>query len=305
MAGSPTIVVVGSYMRDFVIGVDSFPTPGETRFGHGFFTADGGKGSNQAVQAARCGVRVAIVASIGADPNGRAARERWANEEIDDSSVAVRSDEATGVAMILVDDEGRNQIVVDAGANGRLKAGDVDRAAGLIERADLVVAQLEVPEATVRRAFEIARAAGVTTLLNVAPAPASPIGALLASTDILVANEVEATALARSTGSRRDGNALRTALGVGTLVVTLGARGARVFAGEDEICRRPPDVGTIVDTTGAGDAFIGAFAARWVQGREIARALGWGLAAGSLACTAAGTVPSFAGRREIAALAGE
>lgn len=309
MGTNRRIVVVGSYMRDQVMRVDAFPRPGETRIGHGYFSTHGGKGSNQAVQAARCGAEVAMVAAVGADANGRAALDLWAREGIDHAAVAICPDAATGVAMILVDASGQNQIVVDAGANMALTPADVDRAGQAIEGAGLVVAQLETPPETVRRAFEIARAFGVTTLLNTAPAPAGPIDDLIALTDMLVANEVEAAILAglpaESGFDRAAGARMAAAIGVRVLVVTAGADGAYLFPrGADPVHRPAPPVGAIVDTTGAGDAFIGAFAARLVETHDPVAATAWGLAAGSLACTRAGAVASLAGGDDVRALAG-
>lgn len=302
------IVVVGSYMRDQVMRVDAFPRPGETRIGHGYFATHGGKGSNQAVQAARCGAAVAMIGAVGDDENGRGAMALWAAEGIDRSGGVVRSGLATGVAMILVEEGGENQIVIDPGANMSLSPADLDALEETIAGASLVVAQLETPVATVRRAFEIARSAGVTTLLNTAPAPAAPIGELVALTDILIANEGEAASLAglpattrfdRETGAR-----MAESIGVRVLVVTAGADGAWLFArGADPLHRAPPPVAAIVDTTGAGDAFIGAFAARLVETHDLAAAMAWGVTAGSLACTRAGAVASLAAGEEVERLA--
>jgi ribokinase len=309
MASGRGIVVVGSYMRDLVMRVDAFPQPGETRIGHGFFATHGGKGSNQAVQAARCGADITMIGSIGDDPNGHAALALWAGEGIGHAHVAVRPGIATGVAMILVDAAGENQIVIDPGANMRLAPADVEAAEAAIAGAALVVAQLETPVASVHRAFEIARAAGVTTLLNTAPAPAAPIDGLIALADILVANEGEAASLAGQPPAarldREAGRCMASAIGVRVLVITAGADGAWLFARGTDVVHRPaPAVGAIADTTGAGDAFIGAFAARLVESHDLGAAMGWGVAAGSLACTKPGAVPSLAGADDVRRLAG-
>jgi ribokinase len=303
MSAGPQIVVVGSYMRDSFIRVDRFPAPGETVFGSGHFMAHGGKGSNQAVQAARCGAGVAMVAALGDDENGQGALDLWAREGLATSGVVVRRDRATGIAMIVVDGAGENQIIIDAGANLTLCLEDIDRAGEAICAAALVVAQLEVPVGAVRRAFEIARSAGVATLLNTAPAPRQPIADLVDLTDILVANEAEAAALTGISDRLGLSAGVRMAaqLAPELLVVTAGSQGAYLFGATPEgVHVRPPHVGRIVDTTGAGDAFIGAFASNWVETRDAASALRWGLAAGSLACTAPGALPSFETREAIA-----
>lgn len=302
------IVVVGSYMRDQVMRVDAFPRPGETRIGAGYFATHGGKGSNQAVQAARCGAAVAMVSAVGDDENGRGALALWTTEGIGHADVALRRGVATGVAMILVDAAGENQIVIDPGANMSLAPADIEAAEERIAGAGLVVAQLETPVASVRRAFEIARAAGVTTLLNTAPAPAAPIDDLVTLTDILIANEGEAASIAGLTEAARfdlkAGARMAEAIDVRVLVVTAGADGAYLFARGAEVVHRPaPGVGPIVDTTGAGDAFIGAFAARLVETHDLAAAMAWGVSAGSLACMRAGAVASLAAGHEVRRLA--
>ena len=302
------IVVVGSYMRDQVMRVDAFPRPGETRIGHGYFATHGGKGSNQAVQAARCGAAVAMIGAVGDDENGRGAMALWAGEGIGHADVAVRLGVATGVAMILVDTAGENQIVIDPGANMSLAPADIEAAEARSDAASHLVAQLETPVASVRRAFEIARDAGVTTLLNTAPAPAAPIGDLVALSDILIANEGEAASLAglaETAGFNIEtGTRMAEAIGVRVLVVTAGAQGACLFAhGSQALHLTPPPVAEIVDTTGAGDAFIGAFAARLVETHDLAASMAWGVAAGSLACTRAGAVVSLAAGEDVERLA--
>jgi ribokinase len=307
MKAHPAIVVVGSYMRDLVMNVDMFPKPGETRFGHGHFAADGGKGSNQAVQAARCGATVAMVAAVGDDDNGRGALAMWSREGVDAAHVMMRSNFATGVAMILVESGGQNEIAIDAGANLSITPDDVEQAAEAIANATLVIAQLEVPALAVRTAFELARAAGTATLLNAAPAPRRPIGELMSLTDILIVNEVEAAALAgiEAEIDAETGQAIADTLGLETLIITAGANGAYLLRrGAAALHEAPPHIDRVVDTTGAGDAFIGAFAARFVETGDAAAALGYGLAAGTLACTVAGALPSFRTLEDISPIVG-
>jgi ribokinase len=204
------------------------------------------------------------------------------------------------MATILVDAAAENVIVVDSGANAHLAPAHVDAGASLIGAAAVVVAQLETPPAATARAFEIARAAGAATLLNAAPAPEAIDVALLALTDILVVNEGEGRAISGVPETIRIGEALLR-LGPSTVVVTLGGHGAVLFErGRPPITATPPPV-TVLDTTGAGDAFAGAFAARWAVTRDVGAALAWGVAAGSLACTRKGAAASCADAAEIAA----
>ncbi|HZS85349.1 MAG TPA: PfkB family carbohydrate kinase [Stellaceae bacterium] len=304
MADNPRIVVIGSYNRDIGMRVDRFPRPGETRMGDGYLESHGGKGSNQAVQAARCGAAVAIIAALGADAHGAAARALWRAEGIDAEAVATRAEAATGAALILVDAAGRNAITVAPGANATLSAEDVDRAAARIARAGLVLAQLETPPEATLRAFALARAAGAATLLNAAPAP--PSGALPEAlwelTDFLVVNEIEGGALAGcGAGASPEDVAVALVARLGrAAILTLGRRGALMAArGAAPLARPALDVAA-VDTTGAGDAFAGAFAARWAATRNAESALAWGVAAGSLACLRRGVVPALHRGEEIA-----
>jgi ribokinase len=251
----------------------------------------GGKGSNQAIAAARAGAEVAFVGAIGADAAGQAARTLWAEEGIDARAVAVVDAEATGEALILVDGQGENEIVILAGANAALPVAET-------VAADLVVAQLETPLAATEAAFRAARAQGIATLLNAAPARAVPEG-LLALADILVVNETEAAAmLARSAapGLLAAALAQRHPRGV---VLTAGAGGA-YWAGHDGRQVHAEAIPTtVVDSTGAGDAFIGAFAAALADGATDAAALRRGVVAGALACRRSGAVPSLPQRAEI------
>jgi ribokinase len=289
------IVVVGSYNRDTVLAVPRFPRPGETLAASGMARFHGGKGSNQAIAAARAGAEVAFVGAIGADAAGQAARTLWAEEGIDARAGAVVDADATGEALILVDGQGENEIVILAGANAALPVAETVAA---VAGADLVVAQLETPLAATEAAFRAARAQGIATLLNAAPARAVPEG-LLALADILVVNETEAAAmLARSAapGLLAAALAQRHPRGV---VLTAGAGGA-YWAGHDGRQVHAEAIPTtVVDSTGAGDAFIGAFAAALADGATDAAALRRGVVAGALACRRSGAVPSLPQRAEI------
>jgi len=295
------IIVVGSYNHDVSLSVTRLPAPGETCISLGRLESPGGKGSNQAIQAARAGASTAMIAAIGQDGPGDEAMALWAANGVDTAGVARLADAHTGMAMILVDAAAENVIVVDSGANARLTPQHVDAASEFVGQARLVLAQLETPIPATLRAFEIARAAGGATLLNAAPAPEAIDPALLALTDILIVNEGEGRALCGHDTAAAIGEALLRRIGK-AVVVTLGARGAMLFEH-----RRPPHAAApppveVIDTTGAGDAFTGAFAARWVAAQDARAALGWGLAAGALACTARGAAQSCADAARIQAL---
>jgi ribokinase len=293
------IVVIGSYNRDTVLRVPRFPKPGETLAAAGLARHHGGKGSNQAVAAARAGAVVAMVAAIGADAAGQGALDLWRIEGIDARHVARDPALPTGEALILVDDAGENEIVIIAGANAALAPPPMDAFAD----AALVVAQLETPPATTLAAFAAARAAGAVTLLNAAPAQPLP-DALLAATDLLVVNETEAARLAGRDGAPQvlaGALAPRFRRGV---VLTAGAAGAvRARPGAGPIHAPAPAV-QVADSTGAGDAFIGAFAAALAEGLDDAAALRRGVVAGALACRVAGAVPALPDRAAILAAGG-
>ena len=277
---TPDLVVVGSYNLDIGIRLARFPSPGETLFASGLTRGHGGKGSNQAVQAARHGARVAMLAAIGDDPAGEDAIRLWSGESIDTSGVAVRKGLPTGTAFISVDAGGENQIVVVSGANASLTAADVDAARDLIGGARVVLAQLEVPPEAIIASFRIGRAAGATTMLNAAPAIADLPPALLALTDFLIVNESEAEQI----GANLQG---KVALGV---VTTLGARGARLASSDGAAIDLAAPSVRVVDTTGAGDAFVGAFAACWIRSADALQATRAGIAAGSKACGTPGAL---------------
>ncbi|MFI4936459.1 MAG: ribokinase [Caulobacterales bacterium] len=295
------IVVVGSYNRDLSFSVARLPAPGETCLSLGRLDSPGGKGSNQAIQAARCGAATAMIAAIGSDAAGDEAISLWAANGIATQNVVRLAGHPTGMATILVDAMAENVIVVDSGANAHLAPAHVEAAAALIAAARLVVAQLETPVAATARAFEIARANGVATLLNAAPAPEAIEPALLGLTDILVVNEGEGRVLSGHADAPRIGAALLGRVGK-AVVVTLGAKGAVLFEHRRPLLEAAPPQVDVVDTTGAGDAFTGAFAAQWAASGDMDSALAWGVAAGALACTRKGAAASCADAAQIAGL---
>jgi len=288
------ILVIGSYNRDTVLRLERFPAPGETLTALGMAEFHGGKGSNQAVAAARAGGRVALITAIGEDAAGQAAQTLWAAEGI--AAQAVQITEApTGAATILLDAAGENQIIIIPGANAALTL-----APGFTAPADIAVAlaQLETPQAATAALFRALT--GVRRILNVAPA-APILPKLLAATDMLVLNETEAAILAQR---EAEPAALALALAAETMrevIVTAGAAGA-LWARPDGVVidAAPPRV-TVADSTGAGDAFLGAFAAFSAEGYTPEKILRLAVAAGALACTQPGAVPSLPYRTAILA----
>ncbi len=294
------ILVIGSYNRDTVLRVPRFPQPGETLAARALDRFHGGKGSNQAVAAARAGAAVSLAAAIGTDEAAEAALALWAAEGIGAASVHRRAGVPTGEALILLDDRGENEIVIVGGANATLAPEEAVAALGV---SALVLAQLETPVEATLAAFVAARAAGARTLLNAAPAQVLP-EALLDATAILMVNETEAERLAGRSGAPADlaaALASRVAEGV---VLTAGAAGAW-WAARGAAPSHVPAVPTdVVDSTGSGDAFAGAMAAGLAEGLPIEAALRRGATAGALACRRLGAVPSLPRRAEILALGG-
>ncbi|MBI3507394.1 MAG: ribokinase [Proteobacteria bacterium] len=302
----PRIVVVGSYNRDLSFVLRRMPAGGETVIGASLLEGPGGKGSNQAIQAALAGADISMLAAVGADGAGRDALEIWRKAGISTRTVVRKAGIATGSAAILVEAGGENRIVVASGANAGLAAADIRRAGPAIRAAGLVVGQLEVPIAATKAAFALARRAGATTLLNTAPVSGRLPTSLLRLVDILVANEIEARVLTGLPARARPAELARglRRLAGRAAIVTIGAAGAWLAADESRPVHFPAPKTKVVDTTGAGDAFVGAFAARYSRDGEMAAAMRWGIAAGSLACRSRGAAASYARRAAIAGLAG-
>lgn len=297
------IVVLGSLNMDLVARAPHLPLPGETVSGTGFATAPGGKGANQAVAAARLGARTAMIGCVGDDAFGERLRAGLLSDGIDCDALRTVGVCSSGVALIVVDAAGRNAIVVVPGANGLLTPADVDAAEPLLAAATMVVLQLETPLATVEHAARRARALGKTVVLNPAPAPAQALPAsLLALVDYLVPNEIEAAALAgMPVVSVQDallaGQTLRAA-GAATVLVTLGVQGVVTVSAQEQV-HAPAQRVEAVDTTGAGDTFIGGFCAALVQGRSVASAVAYGQAAAAICVTRPGAQPSIPFAREL------
>lgn len=295
------IVVIGSSNSDLIVQLSRIPRPGETITGGRFSMAAGGKGANQAVAAARTGGKVTFVARVGDDMFGQKALDALVSDGIDVSRVVHDGGAPSGIALIFVQEGGENSIGVAPGANARLTADDVRRASTVIGSAGTLLMQLETPLHAVAEAATIAREGNARVILN--PAPARELAdELLRGIDILTPNETEAAFLT-GIDVENDESAFRAAerlraRGVGTVIVTLGARGACVVAdGLREIV--PGFKVDPIDTTAAGDVFNGALAVALSEGREMAAAIRFANAAAAISVTRLGAQPSVPRRVEV------
>ena len=296
------IVVVGSINMDLVVRAPRIPIPGETVLGQGFSTYPGGKGANQAVAAARQGASVKFIGRVGDDEFGRLLLDELEDNGVDIKHIQLDENAATGVALITLNEDGENTIVVASGANHRLLPGTILEAETAFSDADVLLLQLETPLDTVIAAAEVARKHGVKVILN--PAPATPLpGELLSRVDILIPNESETaqlTGLPVNNLSQVE-QAGRTLVkrGISTVVVTLGERGAYQIEADKPARHIPSYPVDVVDTTAAGDSFVGTFAVSLADGELIDRAVERGCAAGALATTRLGAQQSIPTRSEI------
>ena len=294
------VVVVGSLNVDLVVGLERMPAPGETVMGQTLERHAGGKGLNQAVAAARLGARVSMIGAVGSDDAGAWLRGIVESEGIEATAV-VTADGPSGTALIEVDSSGMNRIVVIPGANGTLSPEHVAEAIRSMDDVAIVLTQGEVPLDAIAAAMAAGRACGARTILNPAPVRDYP-ESLLALVDFLVPNEHEAAHLSGlPTASLVDANEAAqhfTGKGVPHAIITRGARGA--------VWMSPSGSGSVaayrvspVDTVAAGDAFCGGLAAALAAGESLADSLRWASAAGALATTIAGAVPSLPTRAEV------
>jgi ribokinase len=297
----PAVAVVGSYAKALVMTADRIPAPGETLIGRDFRGTFGGKGSDMAVQAARLGAGVAYLGVVGDDSYGAELRDLLEGEGVDLSGLRVAPGESTGVGFIVKDTAGSNVIVVDPGANGSFSAADVDAAAELVRAADVALAQLEIPLATALHALALARAAGVTTILN--PAPAVDLRHTdLTGVDVLTPNEHEAkVALGLGPDAVVPAEELGRrllALGPRAVVITLGEAGALVVTA-DHVTSVDPVRVAVVDSNGAGDSFNAALAVALGEGRDLADAARFAGTVAALCCEHWETVPSYQDRATV------
>lgn len=301
----PVVTVVGSFAVGLTLRAPRFPVKGETLLGTDFDLGPGGKGSNQAVGAARLGAQSHLVAVIGEDLFGEVAVKLYQQEGVGTEHLRRTAERNTGVGFITLNAEGDNHIVLDMGANHLLGPADVDAAEGLIAASDVVMSVLEINPATAAHAFALARKHGVATVFNPAPAQALP-DELLANVDVLTPNESELRILlGLAPDDPTDTVALAHRLqqrGVRQLVVTRGGQGALIVTADGQTEHIPGVPVKVVDTTGAGDAFTCALAVALAEGQALAAAVRFAAAAGALACTRLGVIPALPQRAEVEAL---
>jgi len=292
------VLVIGSLNADLVVKSPRFPQPGETISGDDLQIIPGGKGANQAVATARQGVKTTMVGRVGSDSFGPFLVDNLKSNDVDTSQV-LKTDSATGTAIIVVDANGQNSIVLSPGANGMVTPADVDSAS--FSNSGLLLLQLEIPTPTVLRAAQRAREHGMQVILN--PAPAKPLPAeLLSNVDILIPNESELALLTSLpvTDSSSAEVAAKEILkqGVKTVIVTLGSKGALLVTAT-QVKHVDTYKVNVVDTTAAGDAFIGGFASAILSGKSLEDSVRYGCACGALATTKFGAQPSLPTKDEV------
>jgi ribokinase len=300
MADTPRIAVVGSANTDLITFADRFPRAGETLFGSNFDLGFGGKGANQAIAARLCGAQVVMVAKVGNDLFGEATLRNFSSFGVDTANVEMLAGVPTGVAPIFVEPNGQNRIIVVKGANDRLLPQDVDAAAAHLRGVDTIILQFEIPLATIYHAVRFARTHGIRCIVN--PAPAVPANlADLIGADYFIPNETEAELI---TGlpvqTLEQAGVCATALiekGFRRVVITLGARGALLADRAGHVHVAPFAV-TAVDTTGAGDAFIGSLAVFLAEGVPEKDAVARASLYAALSTTRVGTQKSFPRRAD-------
>lgn len=295
------VVVLGSLNMDLVVRTERIPRPGETVRGHGFTMVPGGKGANQAAAIARLGTAVTMLGRIGQDAFGEAMLKNLREQGVETRYVLVDPEAPSGIAMITVQEDGENAIVVAAGANGRLTPDDVEAARDLLHTAHWLVCQFETPLPVVRHAIALAASVGVRVVLN--PAPAYPIdAAFLQGVYCLVVNETEAETLTGlpidSLAAAEKAARMLQMLGVPIVVVTLGADGA-FFVAPETAAHIPAQKVHVVDTTAAGDAFIGGLVSALDRDMPLSEAVRYATCAGTLATTVFGAQTSLPRRDQV------
>jgi len=300
---TPRIVIVGSINMDLVVRAAHVPAPGETVLGRDFATIPGGKGANQAVGVARLGGQALMIGRVGDDAFGERLLAGLRANGVDVAGVRLTSGVASGIAMIVVADNGENAITVASGANFEVTPEDVDAAQDALRSARVCLLQLELPMPTVLHAIDLCRRLGVEIILDPAPAPVGPAYDGLFAADVVTPNESEAAQL---TGLPQDAppaeiiRALATR-GCHTVVLKRGPRGAHLYSPETSRAIRGFSV-EVVDTTAAGDAFTAALAVARARDWPMDRAVHYANAAGALACTKLGAQPSLPAEQEVEAL---
>lgn len=301
-----SVVVLGIFVADLAFKAPRLPVMGETILGSGFASGPGGKGSNQAIAAARAGGKVGIITRIGSDTFGEMARQAWQADGVDTTAVIEDADAPTGAAFIFVSTAtGNNAIIVESGAAARLSPADVRSAARMMANAKVFMTQFEQPIETAIEGLKVARQCGAVTILN--PAPALPVDdAIYGLCDYVTPNETEAATLTGLPVGNED-QALAAAKefvrrGARNALITLGEKGALLHGGAGTHIVPAFQVARVVDTTGAGDAFNGGFAVALAEGQSPMDAVRFGCATAALSVQKPGTAPSMPTRAEIEAL---
>jgi ribokinase len=303
--GKTWVIVMGSFVADLAFRVDRLPAWGETLMGPSFQIGPGGKGSNQAVAAARAGGKVSFISKLGSDTFGDMARSLYKTEGID-TQFLFATKSATGAAAIIIDAVScENAIIVVPGACFEVSTSEVDQARALIADSSVFVTQLELSQAVVVHGLDLAHSLGVPTILN--PAPAMPLPeSIYRHIDYITPNETEAAtltgiAVTNLADAEKAADAF-LARGVRNAIITLGAQGAFVKNASMKAHVPAVDAGKVLETTGAGDAFNGGFAVALSEGMDLVEAVRFGCATAGISVTRAGTAPSMPGRAEIDAL---
>lgn len=301
---SGKIVVVGSSNMDMVVKTDHIPVPGETVLSGSFFMNAGGKGANQAVAVARLGGEVVFISKLGNDLFGKQFSQLFSSEGIDTTHLRFDDERPSGVALITVDKAGENSIVVASGANAYLSDEDILSALREIESAGIVLLQLEIPLPTVQYVIAYAAARNVKVILNPAPAAILP-AEMLSKIDIITPNKTEASMISGIEVKDIESAGLAAkvicAMGVKHVVVTMGALGAVICDGKNNVLVRTREVET-VDTTAAGDVFNGALAVALAEGKDLETAVGFACEAASISVTRLGAQSSIPHRNELVAV---
>ncbi|MCY7321788.1 MAG: ribokinase [Phormidesmis sp. CAN_BIN36] len=295
----PRVVVFGSINMDLVAKTPRLPKPGETLIGHSFSTVPGGKGANQAVAIARLNILTVMIGRVGKDSFGQELLQSLQSAKVQTEDILVDESVNSGVALIAVDDDGENTIIVIPGANGRVNKSDVERLSSHLTEADSLLLQLEVPIAAVKAAAQSAQKLGVRVILDPAPALSDLPIELYPLIDILTPNETEAEQLVgfpiESPALVAEAATILQQRGVKTVVIKLGAKGG-FCATPDEAFFFPAFRVATIDTVAAGDAFNGGLAAALAEGKPLREAVTWGAAAGALAASQSGAQSSLPDR---------